>query len=505
MKGSNAVLLYCFAKYCKQQLTGLKLEQAFSTSKEQLFFLFGDFALGVRFHKGFGWLYASEADHLPRKNRLSAFAPLHGKTLKEVIPFIAERAMQFRFEEGILEFRLFGNQSTVIFYSNEGSIQTFPKKELDLIPLAPKDNAEENSAIDFNSWVQGSKFIEGWMLEYFPADSGLRLPQEWFIQLTHWLCSQNLGMEQAGDHPPRLFVSREKPNGNDENRNTWPSLSASFSFRSIRYEEELRKKQSLLSSLRKSEQQILRQLNAIEKELQHIHSRNYKQLGDNLMAWLHMLEKGMEVAVVQDVYTNNTLSIPLKKDLNPQENAARYYRKAKKEHLQQQNREELRNKLQSALEKCRTSIQHLESGEGGSYSSKDSYHSKTSLLPLKYYSFRYEGFEIRVGKNAEGNDLLLREAGKNDFWLHARMYKGAHVIIRCGPQFEQVPMRVKEIAASLAAWNSEARSSALVPVIISQRKYVRKSKGLQKGAVIVDREEVLIVEPKSPEELRLTD
>ena len=55
-----------------------------------------------------------------------------------------------------------------------------------------------------------------------------------------------------------------------------------------------------------------------------------------------------------------------------------------------------------------------------------------------------------------------------------------------------------EDAASIAAYHSKARGSHLVPVIITERKYVRKPKGAPVGTVIVEKEQVLIVEPALP-------
>lgn len=53
-----------------------------------------------------------------------------------------------------------------------------------------------------------------------------------------------------------------------------------------------------------------------------------------------------------------------------------------------------------------------------------------------------------------------------------------------------------ERAAAIAAYYSSAKGSELAPVICTPKKYVRKPKGTQVGAVIVEREEVLLVKPQ---------
>jgi predicted ribosome quality control (RQC) complex YloA/Tae2 family protein len=51
-------------------------------------------------------------------------------------------------------------------------------------------------------------------------------------------------------------------------------------------------------------------------------------------------------------------------------------------------------------------------------------------------------------------------------------------------------------AAEIAAYYSSARTSELVPVICTEKKYVRKPKGSPAGSVIVERENVLMVTPR---------
>jgi predicted ribosome quality control (RQC) complex YloA/Tae2 family protein len=56
-----------------------------------------------------------------------------------------------------------------------------------------------------------------------------------------------------------------------------------------------------------------------------------------------------------------------------------------------------------------------------------------------------------------------------------------------------------EKTASIAAYYSKARHSALVPVIYTQRKYVRKPRGARPGQVLCAREKMIMVEPLLPD------
>ena len=110
------------------------------------------------------------------------------------------------------------------------------------------------------------------------------------------------------------------------------------------------------------------------------------------------------------------------------------------------------------------------------------------------------GWEIRAGRNAKSNhQLTTRHAGPHDLWLHARGVPGSHVVLRRPSKTEQPPKEAIRWAARIAAQLSDARTNALVPVTVTERKYVRPVKGGPPGAVLVDREDVLDVEPGLPD------
>ncbi|MCU0402565.1 MAG: NFACT RNA binding domain-containing protein, partial [Algoriphagus sp.] len=114
--------------------------------------------------------------------------------------------------------------------------------------------------------------------------------------------------------------------------------------------------------------------------------------------------------------------------------------------------------------------------------------------------FEFEGFTIWVGKSAKDNDEMLRGfARKEDIWLHARQAAGSHVLIKMRG-ITVVPQGVLERAAELAAFYSKLKSDTLAPVMYTEAKYVRKVKGSAPGSVMVDREKVILVAPKGPDQ-----
>jgi predicted ribosome quality control (RQC) complex YloA/Tae2 family protein len=105
---------------------------------------------------------------------------------------------------------------------------------------------------------------------------------------------------------------------------------------------------------------------------------------------------------------------------------------------------------------------------------------------------------VYVGKSAANNDeLTMRFAKQNDLWFHARGVSGSHAILR-GPDTEHPPKKILEQAAAIAAYYSNARNASYTPVVYTLRKYVRKPKGANVGAVTLERERVIMVSPSLP-------
>lgn len=122
-------------------------------------------------------------------------------------------------------------------------------------------------------------------------------------------------------------------------------------------------------------------------------------------------------------------------------------------------------------------------------------------VSARYRVFRLDDvYTLYVGKSAANNDeLTMRFAKQNDWWFHARGVSGSHAILRGGGS-EKPPKQILEQAAAIAAYYSHARNASYTPVVYTQRKYVRKPKGANVGAVTLERETVVMVRPSIPGE-----
>ncbi len=105
-----------------------------------------------------------------------------------------------------------------------------------------------------------------------------------------------------------------------------------------------------------------------------------------------------------------------------------------------------------------------------------------------------DGIEILVGKNNTQNDkLTFKEARPDNIWLHTKGIHGSHVIV-CSE--DSIPDRTLFEAAQLAAYYSQARESAQVPVDYTRRKFVKKPSGAKPGMVIYTNQKTLYVNPE---------
>ncbi|HVH31183.1 MAG TPA: NFACT family protein, partial [bacterium] len=105
---------------------------------------------------------------------------------------------------------------------------------------------------------------------------------------------------------------------------------------------------------------------------------------------------------------------------------------------------------------------------------------------------------VLVGRTNHQNDTLtFKTAAPEDLWLHARGVPGAHVILKTDGKAP--PEEAIRQAAALAAFFSQAREEASVPVDYTPRKYVRKLQGAKPGLVTYTHEQTLRVLPAAPD------
>lgn len=255
-----------------------------------------------------------------------------------------------------------------------------------------------------------------------------------------------------------------------------------------------------------------------EKELlESDRAEDYKVMGELLTAYIYMVKPGMEEITVSNFYeAGEEVSIKLRPNLSPSENAQKYFKKYNKlknakEELTKQleiNKEEsqyLENTM-LAIENCENSKELKEIKEE---LMREGY-IKTYRMPKKnnkpgtnIMKFKTSnGNLIMVGKNNKQNDYLtLRLADNEDLWFHTKDIPGSHVLIKSACK-EVTEEEIKE-AATLAAYYSKARMSSKVPVDYTIKKNVKKPSGAKPGLVIYEKNRTIYVTPSDEEKAKI--
>jgi predicted ribosome quality control (RQC) complex YloA/Tae2 family protein len=130
-------------------------------------------------------------------------------------------------------------------------------------------------------------------------------------------------------------------------------------------------------------------------------------------------------------------------------------------------------------------------------------------IPAKFVPWRFrskDGWDVLIGRSSEANDhLTLHMARPEDYWFHVHGGPGSHVVLRRGKGANEPSKATLEEVASWAAFHSKSRTAGKVPVIYTQKKYVRKPRGAKAGTVIVEREKMLMVRPVEPPREQMAD
>ncbi len=105
---------------------------------------------------------------------------------------------------------------------------------------------------------------------------------------------------------------------------------------------------------------------------------------------------------------------------------------------------------------------------------------------------------VLIGRSPQNNaELTFHVARPHDLWFHARGVPGAHVVLRIDSARQPTSAELRS-AAEFAAFHSKPRTSGIVPVDYTARKFVRKRQGALPGLVWYTNAKTIDVSPRSP-------
>lgn len=483
--------------------------------------------LEINLNNGIESVFYHKSFFRARINSVDIFNEISGLILKDIQIFRNDRIIQFVFENMILNIVLFGfsknniiltdsNLNPLKYFKNKGD---FEFKHQDFV-----NNSISTTLGDFlkESDYRFSKELitEFCFQNHFKNNFELNSFQDYllnqikdqskkFIDVVDnhtksYILENSSGELKFSIYPLTYFgiIKLEFNNLNEGIRRYKSERLSSGNFNSLKVE--------FIKKINRINSKLDKQLVNIKTLADNKHLINdYKVFGEMLMSYPSPKNKGLSELVAFD-WQNCERKIKLNKDKTILENAQNYFNKSKnlKDEIEIKStwitsinvKKNIIEKLLFNLEKIDNikelkkfdlKMKELESESNKAIENAES--DKYRVFDLG------NGFILYVGKSAANNDeLTMKFAKANDLWMHARGAAGSHAIIRLKKE-ENPPKEIIKKAASVVAYYSQARNAKYVPVCYTFKKYVRKPKGANPGSVVLQKETVVMVEPKLPE------
>jgi predicted ribosome quality control (RQC) complex YloA/Tae2 family protein len=527
----------------KPKLVHSQIVEAFTQEKDTLHIIIaGEEALALELNAtGQGYIFLRSKFERARKNSLDIFPEIFGDEIRDVLIYKADRIIEILLSSGLkLIFQFFTGKVNFFLLNQKGEIIASFKNPKDnigkIFESEKKDSNYDLMLSDFNAFknVWESNEIENPVLRLVKSVDTIDMLTA--REILHrageleaeriWKALVEVGVELKNPKAriyyegsfPRFFsiielthINLRKVEFDDINEAIRRFVIETRVGKS--YRDEKKAIETKLNEL------VEKRRRTIEKVVEEIENnqraQQYEIFGSILMANLNLIEKGLEEVELVNVFSEKGEKIKIKLDpsLSPVENAQMYFEKAKKTRASLKIAQERLERLKFEIKQLENLLDELASCENFDALKK---FKEKNLEELKKFGIVKDkivekiggkfrrfivdgGFEVWVGKDAKSNELLtFKFSDKEDLWFHARGASGAHVVLKTGRR--QPSKKAIEQAGSIAAYFSQARTSRLVPVVVTKRKYVRKPKGAPEGTVTVEREEVIMVEPKLPSE-----
>lgn len=470
-------------------------------------------------------LYVDSMTPLKKNNTLSFFEEIYNVPIESVETVENDRVLMIGLENKCkLVFRLFSNKANVFLVKDNVNTQSFKDSDEtgDTLPeFKSQEILKVEMFADTNSNLKKRILALNPLLPRAEVDAMLKQLEGKIISNNDLLSFlQDLDHQLKNKPSPRvtktgittIFSEKFIPETSIREFFSVNDLVA-YRYKTYAQQQRLRQRKTGL------QKEIATKIKRVQASLKHLKkadkgiekAKNYEKYGHLLMAIGHKKIGEEQSIEVEDFYNNNEpLQISIDNSLSIVQNAEKYYKKSSAAYS---SFEDAQSKIPE-MEKTLKDLEKLKSEMDEIHHTKelDSWHksreSKLKSLGLMgndhgksnslFYITQVKGYIVWIGKNAKNNDKLVQLSHKEDVWMHARGVAGSHVIIRMENKKEMPPKDVLLEVASYAAFNSKAKGSKVVPVIITKRKFVRKPKGAPAGAVVVEKESVELVEPKKP-------
>ena len=259
-------------------------------------------------------------------------------------------------------------------------------------------------------------------------------------------------------------------------------------------------REAALAPLRREAKRLVRSLSRLAEDRAKLGDPDiHRRQGDLLAAGLHRARRGMDHIEVDDLYSESggTVRLDLDPARSPQENLKACYDRYARARRGLLETERLERERRARLEEIERRL------EAGDWRLEDvaparSARPRQKQKPLPAGVQRWmtpEGYELYLGRSAEGNDRLVRQLLRgDDLWFHIADGTGSHVVLRRPRRGEDVPEAAILEAARLAHYNSSLREEKAAAVLCVPGKWVHKVKGAP-GRATFSQPRTLMVDP----------
>jgi len=306
--------------------------------------------------------------------------------------------------------------------------------------------------------------------------------------------------------------TRETSGLNDKIAEVAVTLSRQSAERSIR--------QRIAQGIKSQRKRLEGKLDKLNKIiLEAADASRYREWAELLTINIGKIRRGMSSITVVNLYDESLpeITIPLPTELAPSANIKRLFKRYRKLTDGVKESEKQIAQIRIDLEKLGNHRDDLDDAKNlGDLLKLEKALVKDGILKRRearisshraepaaaFYPRTYNtpaGEQVLVGRNGKENEFVsFVAAKKHDFWFHSQQTPGSHVILKLKdknsePSYESILM-----AARIAAYYSQARTSEKVPIIYTEVKYLQKIKGGLPGKVRYTRVKSIMVEPGLP-------
>jgi len=514
-------------------LIGCEIIEIFSQEKNSLNLIFFDgedrYIIEYSADNKFGGIYIRNDFARAGKNTIDLLNELNGEVLQSVSLYNNDRIIKFQFINSSAYAVLFSggksnflitNKSDIIINSLLNSIQLKHKSINELMdehtpPVQNTENIKEFIR-SYPFWlpeIYAIDFIQKHPYLLFKEKSNLILSLENYIKS---LLNSNENYLYRKDN--KLFISLIKLDDyiaiyHSEILSKIVQKYISYTQSELLFNMEYK---ALYKEIKKKKKSLKSKLDIYNNSNEPLERADkYRLYGDLLFSQTNPKDRIGKFISIKD-WNNNNIDIKLDEKKNLIENGNKYYKKSKSALKEVEMRKKLLPLTQEQFEyysilsneliKC-SNIKEIRNFKK-QYPLKFNKKNKAGNINKnmdnegKYKEFQLgHSYRLYVGKNAKNNDeLTLKFAKPNDYWFHARGSSGSHCVLK-GPGKDRPPKEIIKRASEIAAYYSKARNAKYTPVSYTQKKYVRKPKGANVGAVILSKETVIMVEPSGAENI----